>query len=726
MEEDDTSPDAAALPSWYHEIFPAGPCKGFLHNLGMHSVLFVDRGSPQLVVTFDNLAEAGGRHLDREPWAGKFCRDKGWSHLSVFAQGPTWFRDQHLITFMEGLRDQGLFARFDRVAWAGTSMGGFGALAFSDLAPGSTVVAFSPQTTLSEDLTPWENRFQKGRVQDWTLPRSDAAQHLDHGGATFVIYDPMLAEDRQHIERLPQKGLMLLKGIGLGHKSALLLRRMEQLKPVMEGAIEGTLTQAAFREMIEGRKSLYLYRKNIEAYLDAKGQAERSNRFRAAFRRRRRAEAAAAPTKESGDPAPASIGAVAARDPVATIATPATVAAGLQPVRPKEPGNAWMIQRSGAGHLRYMSDRWDGRTIGYEERHGHTLSQTGEIVLGVVGLGHGVGVERSFLKAYPWHVLGPDLSRHVPRMSASSVAEIDLAIKDQIQAELPWMVAISANQPGAVAADFMADAPALTKLEDDITQAVDGCQQWGKSLFVDRVNLRLLTGAPDTSEDEAHAHYAAVGRDVQKRITAITGQGSDPALVVSQSCGSQTDGRSPVILAEGRLEIENPLAGFVVATPTYPYPMMADMPATHTPDAHAIIDTLEVLALQAVQRGQPWHCPSLQFAKLKGDTITAQFSAMSDLVLEDPKRHGFALLGSKTRITGVTVAGRTATISLSEAPSDTDMTLSYAWGRKAKKGTGFAANLGSLRDDWSMTCPWNSDITLHRFALAGCARVTRN
>ena len=42
----------------------------------------------------------------------------------------------------------------------------FGALGFAHLAPGSTVIAFNPQTTLDQSIAPWERRFWKGMKQD--------------------------------------------------------------------------------------------------------------------------------------------------------------------------------------------------------------------------------------------------------------------------------------------------------------------------------------------------------------------------------------------------------------------------------------------------------------------------------------------------------------------------------------------------------------------------------
>ncbi len=67
----------------------------------------MDRGSDRLVITFDNLAEAGGRHYDRDAWAAKYIAENGWNHMGVMAAGPTWFRDEKLIAFLDGLKSDG-------------------------------------------------------------------------------------------------------------------------------------------------------------------------------------------------------------------------------------------------------------------------------------------------------------------------------------------------------------------------------------------------------------------------------------------------------------------------------------------------------------------------------------------------------------------------------------------------------------------------------------------
>ncbi|MEM6593707.1 MAG: hypothetical protein AAF672_02885 [Pseudomonadota bacterium] len=279
-------------PSWYREIYPAGVSDGWFHKFGDYSCSFVARSRRQLVVSFDNLSQAGNDAYAREPWAQKFCADRGFSHLGVYAQTPTWFRDAALIERLEQLRDDGFFAGFERVAFVGTSMGGFGALAFSSLAPGATVVAFSPQTTLDPLKVPWERRFANGKAADWSLPFSDAALETASAKRVYLVYDPFHEGDRGHVARLSGANLVHLKGFGIGHKSALVLNRMEALKRVMDEGISGKLDPRAFYSMIRARKDIYIYRQTMEGYLRSRGKEASIKKFANAFKKRRRLQTA--------------------------------------------------------------------------------------------------------------------------------------------------------------------------------------------------------------------------------------------------------------------------------------------------------------------------------------------------------------------------------------------------------------------------------------------------
>jgi hypothetical protein len=67
---------------------------------------------------------------------------------------------------------------------------------------------------------------------------------------------------------------------------------MDQLKPIMSGAIKGTLTQSEFYQRNRDRKNVLVYRHNIEEYLTERGKEHRVGRFRRAFKLRRAAREA--------------------------------------------------------------------------------------------------------------------------------------------------------------------------------------------------------------------------------------------------------------------------------------------------------------------------------------------------------------------------------------------------------------------------------------------------
>src|SRR6056297_266922 len=287
--EPDPRPEApAALPPWFAEIHTGGDTEGFYTRLRNHAVVGILRDQARLVISFDNLSNVNDLSPEREPWAYKFVRDNGWSHMAVMARRKDWYRCPQLIAHLEKLAADGVFAGFDKVVLTGTSMGGFAALAFASLAPGATVISFNPQTTLDKSLVPWEERFLFGQNRDWSLPHSDCAYEIDEVEKAFVFYDPFFEPDRRHVERLEGDNVILLKTWFAGHFSPVFLRRANLLKPVMQHALDGTLTPAVFYTLFRERRLLPWYRKSLETNLAERGHAALARRVGPAFRKLKR------------------------------------------------------------------------------------------------------------------------------------------------------------------------------------------------------------------------------------------------------------------------------------------------------------------------------------------------------------------------------------------------------------------------------------------------------
>ena len=232
---------------------------GFYVNYSRFAAVHVDRGDAVLVVAFDNLSAVNDPSLEREAWGDKFYGENGWSSLGILSFDANWYRDEVLFDYLEDLRDRGFFARFRRVVFTGTSMGGYAAAAFCSLAPGATVLAYSPQSTLKKDLVPWERRFNRGRQQDWSGRYADAAALTGTAERVYLCYDPYMAGDRAHAARFSGDNIVHLHSNYVGHKTVVFMRRAGILKEVTRLCVTGEMTEARFNALYRSRRKLPWY-----------------------------------------------------------------------------------------------------------------------------------------------------------------------------------------------------------------------------------------------------------------------------------------------------------------------------------------------------------------------------------------------------------------------------------------------------------------------------------
>ncbi len=285
---DDAPENNLAIPAWFQEIMPGGTRRGFLKKSELHSMVFIERENPVLMITFDNLSNVSDRDPMREPWAYRFCASHDISHLGVMANAGNWFRDIWIIRQMEELSESGFFEGYDRVVLAGTSMGAFAALTFARLVPDAHVIALNPQTSLDIELVPWEKRFWGGRRQDWSLPYSDAAEGARHAARVNLFYDPYFEPDAKQVARLDPANVTTFKCWYSSHKSAVFLKKIDALKPVMAAATFGELDQADFYALYRGRKKLRWYSGALAGYFESTKRPHIANIVQRSFRKAKR------------------------------------------------------------------------------------------------------------------------------------------------------------------------------------------------------------------------------------------------------------------------------------------------------------------------------------------------------------------------------------------------------------------------------------------------------
>jgi hypothetical protein len=249
MPEDLSDPD----PFSRHAAEAVGK-GGFVRHLTHHTLSYTPGQGQRLVVTFDNLASLG--QAERMPWGHAFLTAQGWDVLGVMARRKDWFRCPETIAALEALRDDGFFARFPAVSMYGASMGGYGAIAFAPLAPGCTVLAFAPQSSLDKRHAPFENRYRWGAKQgDWDAPYADAADSVAAASRIYLLYDPRMSQDNAHAVRLSGPNVTELRLPHAGHKIPFALQKMKLLKRVSISALKGDLSAVEFARLYRERRA---------------------------------------------------------------------------------------------------------------------------------------------------------------------------------------------------------------------------------------------------------------------------------------------------------------------------------------------------------------------------------------------------------------------------------------------------------------------------------------
>ena len=247
----------------------------FLYRGGLVDAWFEARaGSDILAVTFDNLSSIG-EYDPPQPWLRWRVEQAGVSLLGLMASRKDWYRNPDTPALIAALRAAGLFDRFRRVVFVGASMGGFSALAYAPMVPGAAVLAFSPQSTLSRDLAPFERRYRYAqRKWDWSDPAHlDGAEAARSGAEVTLVYDPFVPEDRAHARRIMGAGVRHVPVPLMGHKAIRQIKAVGGLQELIEGVLRGRPDWPAFWKTFRARRARVAWQRSLVAEATARGHS---------------------------------------------------------------------------------------------------------------------------------------------------------------------------------------------------------------------------------------------------------------------------------------------------------------------------------------------------------------------------------------------------------------------------------------------------------------------
>lgn len=263
--------EAPKLADWLVPMDRIAEDDGYLERLGDRHWAFFAEDSPTLLVTFESAAHLRDRK-DNLPEGLALAKARGWSHLCLIAEGPTWYRDRAVYGYFDRLVDDAFFEDFDRVIFLGAGMGGYAAAAYSVTAPGAQVVAISPRATLDPALAGWDDRDRKARRLNFSDRYGFAPAMVDGAEHVWLIHDPVHAPDAMHAALFHRPHVTPLPARHTGERLAAMLDAAGVIGPVLDAVSVGAMTPGVFAKVWRARRDHGGYLRNLVQVLQDSGR----------------------------------------------------------------------------------------------------------------------------------------------------------------------------------------------------------------------------------------------------------------------------------------------------------------------------------------------------------------------------------------------------------------------------------------------------------------------
>lgn len=245
---------APPLADWLKAMDVVAEEDGYLTPLGARHWAFFAETGPDLLVTFER-AEAIRARDGNMPALWALARERGWSILTLIAEGETFWRAPEVWGYVDRLVDDAFFDDFDRVLFYGAADGGYAAASYLVAAPGARAVLVAPRASALPAVAGWDSRHRAARRLDFTSRYGFAPEMTEGAAHVWLLHDPLNGADAAHaaLFRRPWTTVLQARRTGEGTERALMATKA--LEAVLAAAMAGTLTPAAYARAWRGRRT---------------------------------------------------------------------------------------------------------------------------------------------------------------------------------------------------------------------------------------------------------------------------------------------------------------------------------------------------------------------------------------------------------------------------------------------------------------------------------------
>lgn len=265
---------SAAPPNWQQAMLTIAEGDGDFMPLGERHYAFFAEERPVLLVTFEDAAAVRERE-DNLPEHYALAKARGWSLLTILAEGETWWRDPAVFRYFDRLSDDGFLEDFDRVIFYGAGPAGYAAAAYSITAPGAELVLVSPRATLDPALAGWDERHRIARRINFRSRYGYAPDMTESAARVWLIHDPLHRPDAMHAALFQRPWIKPLYARYTGEGTEDTLVEMKILDRILEAVMDGKFSPAYFAWLWRGRRSNATYLRAILARARLSGHRQR-------------------------------------------------------------------------------------------------------------------------------------------------------------------------------------------------------------------------------------------------------------------------------------------------------------------------------------------------------------------------------------------------------------------------------------------------------------------
>ncbi len=265
---------AKTPPDWQHAMLAIAEGDGDFLPLGERHYAFFAEERPVLLITFEDAAALRERE-DNLPEHFALAKARGWSLLTILAEGETWWRDKAVFRYFDRLADDGFLEDFDRVIFYGSGPAGYAAAAFSITAPGAELVLVAPRATLDPARAGWDDRHRIARRIDFRSRYGFAPDMMESAARVWLIHDPLHRPDAMHAALFHRAWVTPLYARYTGEGTEDTLIEMRVLDRILEAVMDGKFSASVFAWLWRGRRSNGSYLRAIIAAARLSGHRKR-------------------------------------------------------------------------------------------------------------------------------------------------------------------------------------------------------------------------------------------------------------------------------------------------------------------------------------------------------------------------------------------------------------------------------------------------------------------